>query len=115
MEERRKHLRLPLSFKANLKLPDGTVLKGQTRNVCFGGTFVEFDAIPQVKKHEYFSLVILPRIEFTCRVIHTKPDGIGFEFNFILIRYYEKFKDLLLANSPDRDRMIKELGRWAEE
>lgn len=112
--ERRKNLRLPLNFKAKLKLPGEIVLPGQTRNISFGGTFVELDAIPPLKKGEYVSLILLSRVEFTCKLIHSNANGIGFEFDFILIRYYEVFKNMMLNHAPDRDRIIKELGRWSD-
>lgn len=112
MEERRKNLRLPLTFKAKLKLPSDIVLLGQTRNISFGGVFVALDKVPIVKPGDYFSLVLLARVEFTCRVIHSNPGGIGFQLDFILIKYYEHFKTMMLHNAPDRDKIIKELGRW---
>lgn len=113
-EERRRHSRLSVPFKAKLKLPHDIVLSGQTRNISFGGAFIELDGIPPLKKGDYASLVLLSRVEFTCKLIHSNTGGIGFEFDFILIKYYEVFKEMMLHNAPDRDRMIKELGRWAD-
>nr|MBF0221007.1 PilZ domain-containing protein [Desulfobulbaceae bacterium] len=113
-EERRRHSRLSVPFKAKLKLPHDIVLSGQTRNISFGGAFVELEAVPPLKKGDYVSLVLLSRVEFTCKLIHSNMRGIGFEFDFILIKYYEVFKEMMLHNAPDRDRMIKELGRWTE-
>ena len=112
--ERRKNIRLPLTFKAKLTLPDDLVLPGQTRNISFGGAFIELDNIPPLKKGDYASLVLLSRVEFTCKLIHSNMRGIGFEFDFILIKYYEVFKEMMLHNAPDRDRLTKELGRWAD-
>ena len=112
--ERRKHLRLPLTFKTKLKLPGDVILAGQTRNLSFGGAFVDLENVPILKKGDYVSLILLSRVEFTCRLIHSNVGGIGFEFDFILIKYYEVFKKMMLHNAPDRDRMIKELGRWSE-
>jgi hypothetical protein len=113
--ERRKTLRLPLTFKAKLKLPGDIVLSGQTRNISFGGTFVELDKIPPLIKGDYVSLILLSRVEFTCKLVHSNAGGIGFEFDFILIKYYEVFKAMMLRNAPDRERIIKELGRWASK
>ena len=114
MKERRKNIRLQIRFKSNLKISENRSLTGQTRNISFGGAFVEFDKVPIVKKHDYFSLVLLPRAEFTCKVIHSNKMGIGFQFDFILIKYYEHFKKMMLNNAPDPDRVIKELGRWSD-
>ena len=114
-EERRSHIRLPLTFKSKLLLVDDIILKGQTRNISMGGAFVELQGIPFVKKGDYFSLVLLSRVEFTCKVIHSNQDGIGFQFDFILIKYYEQFKQMMLHNAPDPDRLIKEIGRWAND
>lgn len=105
-----------MAIGSRLKLPDrdGTVVPGKTRNISFSGTFVEFDKVPLVNEGDYFSLRILGRIDFTVKVIHFNNKGIGFQFDFILIKYYEHFKKLMLSNAPDPDRMIKELGRQTE-
>ncbi len=113
-KERRKHKRLALNLKAKLMHDGGLVLDGVTRNISFGGVFIELDGVPQTFKGDYFSLVLLGKVEFTCRVIHSNPDGIGFKFDFILIKYYEHFKELMLTNTRDPDRLIKELGRWGK-
>ncbi len=112
--ERRTHQRLAMAIGSRLKLPDGTILPGKTRNISFGGTFVDFDRVPIVKEGDYFSLRILGRIEFTVKVIHSNKGGMGFQFDFILIKYYEHFKKMMLSNAPDPDSMIKELGRQAK-
>lgn len=112
--ERRKNQRLHMALSSRLKLADGTYLPGKTRNISFGGTFVEFDNVPIVTVGDYFSLRILGRVDFTVKVIHHNMGGIGFQFDFILIKYYEHFKKIMLSNAPDPDRMIKELGRQAE-
>ena len=114
-KERRKHIRLPMNFKVKLKMSRGMLLIGQTKNISFAGAFVELDLVPPVKKDDYFSLTLLGQVEFTCRVIHSNAGGIGCQFDFIQIRYYELFKKMMLNNAPDPERMIKELGRWAED
>ena len=91
------------------------VLNGTTRNISFGGSFIELEGVPQVFKGDYFSLILLGKVEFTCRVIHSNPDGNGFKFDFILIKYYEHFKKLMLSHAKNPDQLIKELGRWGEE
>jgi len=113
-KERRKHKRLALNFKAKLMHDGGLVLNGVTRNISFGGAFIELEGVPQVLKDDYFSLVLLGKVEFTCCVVHSNPDGIGFKFDFILIKYYEHFKKVMLSNTGDPDRLIKELGRWGK-
>ena len=113
-KERRKHKRLALNFKAKLMHDGGLVLNGVTRNISFGGAFIELEGVPQVLKDDYFNLVLLGKVEFTCCVVHSNPDGIGFKFDFILIKYYEHFKKVMLSNTGDPDRLIKELGRWGK-
>ena len=110
-KERRNHKRLTLSFKSKLKCGRDLTLNGVTRNISFGGAFIELDGVPQVFKDDYFSLVLLGKVMFTCRVVHSNPDGIGFKFDYILIKYYEHFKKLMLRNAKDPGRLIKELGR----
>lgn len=113
MQERRKNIRLALSFKGQLVLPGDLILKGHTRNISFGGAFLELEQVPVLRIGDYVSLELRPRIKFTCEIIHFNAGGIGLRFDFILIRYYEYFKEMMLNNAPDRDRIIKELGRWA--
>lgn len=114
-KERRKHKRLTLNLKSKLMHDGDLVLNGTTRNISFGGSFIELEDVPQVFKDDYFSLILPGKVEFTCRVIHSNPDGIGFKFDFILIKYYEHFKKLMLSNAKNPDQLIKELGRWSEE
>jgi len=115
-EERRKHLRLPLNFKVRINnLRHGLVLRGQTRNISFAGAFVELDKVPPLQRDDYFSLVLLGQVEFTCRLIHSNSGGIGCQFDFIKIRYYEVFKNMMLNNAPDPERLVKELRRWARD
>jgi hypothetical protein len=114
-KERRKHLRLPVKFRVELEMPRrDLVLRGYTKNLSFAGAFVGLEQIPPVEANEYFSLTLLGQVEFTCRVIHSNSGGIGCQFDFIQIRYYELFKNMMLRNSPDPERIIKEIGRWAE-
>ncbi len=114
-KERRKHLRLPLNFKVKLHYPRrALVLKGKTGNLSFAGAFIELDEIPPLQRNDYFSLTLLKQVEFTCRVIHSNRKGIGCQFDFIQIKYYEQFKKMILRNAPDPDRIIDEIGRWAD-
>ncbi len=114
-KERRKHLRLPLNLKAKLEFPRRTLaLRGQTKNLCFAGAFINLDQVPPVDSNEYFSLTLLGQVEFTCRVIHSNDGGIGCQFDFIQIKYYELFKKMMLSNASDPERLMKEIGRWAE-
>jgi len=114
-KERRKYLRLSLNFKVKLEMPRRElVLGGHTLNLSFAGAFIELDHIPLVLPNEYFSLTLLRQVEFTCRVIHSNAGGIGCQFDFIQIRYYELFKKMLLRNAPDPERIVKEIGRWAQ-
>lgn len=113
MEERRKTSRLSLKIKGKLIVGGDLVLKGHTRNISFGGAFMELDKVPIFRVGDFVSLELLSRIKFTCEIIHFNEEGVGLRFDFILIRYYENFKEMMLHNAPDRDQMIKELGRWA--
>ncbi|MBU4263647.1 MAG: PilZ domain-containing protein [Proteobacteria bacterium] len=114
-KECRKHLRLPLSFKVKLEMPRRKlVLEGHTLNLSFAGAFIEPDLVPLVLPNEYFALTLLGQVEFTCRVIHSNAVGIGCQFDFIQIRYYELFKKMLLHNAPDPERIAKEIRRWTE-
>jgi len=110
-KERRKNIRLTFGIKGRILLPGDVALAGQTKNVSFGGTFFALKRVPILKIGDFISLELLSRIKFTCEIIHYNQDGIGLRFDFILIRYYEHFKEMMLLNAPDRDQLIKELGR----
>ncbi len=114
-KERRKHLRLPLNFKVRVNLRHDIVVRGQTRNISFAGAFIELDKVPPLQHDDYFSLTMLGQVEFTCRLIHSNSGGIGCQFDFIKIRYYEVFKNMMLNNAPDPERLVKELHRWAQD
>lgn len=113
MDERRKTSRLSLKIKGKLVIGGDLTLKGHTGNISFGGAFMELDKVPIFRVGDYVSLELLSRIKFTCEIIHFNECGVGLRFDFILIRYYEHFKEMMLHNAPDRERIIKELGRWA--
>jgi hypothetical protein len=115
MQERRKNIRRALAFKGRLLLPGDVALKGHTKNISFGGAFFELEQVPVLRVGDFISLELLARIKFTCEIIHFNASGIGLRFDLILIRYYEHFKAMMLNNAPDRDRIIEELGRWAED
>ncbi|RUM44075.1 MAG: hypothetical protein DSY80_04800 [Desulfocapsa sp.] len=113
-KERRKHLRLSLNFKVKLELPRRElVLEGHTLNLSFASAFIQLDHIPPVLPNEYISLTLMGQVEFTCRVIHSNIDGIGCQFDYIQIKYYELFKKMMLSNAPDPERLVKEIGRRA--
>lgn len=112
--ERRSNLRIPMSIGASLNFSNGTTLTGKTKNISFGGAFVRFLNIPIVEIGDYLSLELFGRVKFTVKVIHFNKDGLGFQFDFILIKYYESFKKMMLHNASDPERLIKELGRQAK-
>ena len=104
-----------MGIKGRLMLSGDLALKGHTRNISFGGAFFELERVPLLRVGDFISLELLARIKFTCEIIYYNEAGIGLRFDFILIRYYEHFKEMMLTNAPDRDRIIKELGRWASK
>ena len=50
MIEQRKHMRLPIEMPVEIKIHDGSLRKGLTKNISFGGMLVEFSDNEKVQR-----------------------------------------------------------------
>lgn len=117
MENRRKHMRLPIEVEAEMKTDDST-LKGVTKNISFSGALIEFQEKTEIEIGNKckISLIIQQntkiQINFDCKVIHKINNTLGFEFISLYgLEGYENFKNLLVYNSPNPQEILDELEK----
>ncbi len=112
IQELRKHKRLSITVKTEITLPDGSVCQGESKNIGFGGMFIKTDDLTEITRDmECDASLILHEsisIRLRCRVIHIQDDGVGFNFISINVLDYEHFKNLMVANSPDPEKLLEE-------
>ena len=117
MKKQRKHTRLPLELTAEIKLSNGAIFKGVTKNISFGGIFFKISGLTELKQGDHctFSIILQEEVErlsidFNSEVIHIQRSGIGLRFISINgADSYNHFKNLMVMNSPDPDRLLEEL------
>ncbi|NDY43100.1 PilZ domain-containing protein [Dissulfurirhabdus thermomarina] len=116
--ERRKNTRVPLKIEAELRLSDGTVHKGVTENMSFGGTFLKWPGLAGISEGDpcVFALVLQPEphpwvIEIESRVIHVQEDGVGLQFLSVDYEGYQNFRDLMVSATPDSGALMEELHK----
>ena len=117
MAEHRKNTRIPLKLTAEIKSSNGFVYKGGTKNISFGGAFFRISDLTELKQGEHcnFSIILLEdaerlTIDFSSEVIYVQKTGIGLKFNTINgADAYNHFKNLMVMNSPDPDKLLEEL------
>ena len=116
--ERRKSSRNSLKQNSELTLSDETVYTGTTKNISFSGVYMYCPNAKSIPIGETGSFKIFIQsqqeteiISFMCQVIRTDDDGVGLKFSDINLEGYQKFKNLMLYNSPDPDRLLAELEK----
>lgn len=113
-EERRKHQRLALQLPATLVVPDGGY-PAQTRDISFGGAFVQAHRLPEVAIGEPCRVIIELAdgvlIEVRGTVCRIEIDGMSVQFTATDVASYEHLKAVMLFNCPDPDRLLEELSR----
>ncbi len=118
MKEHRKHTRLPIILNAEVLLPNGVKCVGKTKNISFGGLFVDLDDPQKLDAGDECDIILLldgtqGRMEIIIHsiIIHKANTGIGLNFLGIEIDYYEHFKKLLIHNSPEPNTLFEELQK----
>jgi c-di-GMP-binding flagellar brake protein YcgR len=114
--ERRKNSRIALQIEAELQLSEKAVHRGKTRNISFSGVYMSCmnaSSIP-VGETGFFKLFMEPSsgadaIQFMCQVVRIDDTGTGLKFIDIDLEGYQKFKNIMLYNSPDPDKLLAEL------
>ena len=120
MTERRKHTRLPIALKVEMKLQNGDHCLGNTINVSFGGILADFPDFPPVTLGDSCQVSILlseegperMAIELECQVMRQDEGKLGFQFmkfTTMDLESFIHFKNLMLLNSPDPEAILQEL------
>jgi len=116
MEENQKRHRLKPEVGVELSLADGQRFSGKTRNVSFGGVFVGLSPLPKLRPGDECRVTVVlgpgrgeVRIPIRSAVVHVQPDGVGLKFLEIALEHYETFKNFMVANSDDPNRLLEEL------
>ena len=111
-------MRLPISIDAEMKTKDDTITRGQTKNISFSGVMIEFQKEPKIENGEKckISLIIQQntkvQVNFDCKAIHKTNNSVGFQFICLEgLDGYENFKNLLVYNSPDPQKLMEELEK----
>jgi len=114
----RKHTRVPLEIAAELSVDGGTTYHGFTKNMSFGGAFIKLDAdessAPKEGDRCELRLILgAPeepiKVPIQAKVARSDPMGVGIEFRSTTIEGYWHFKNLMVYNSPESDRLLEEL------
>ena len=114
----RKHTRVAVHVSAEIYIEDGDVLKGTTRNMSFGGAFINIDDLPDnvpeigtnCELHLKLGSSEAPlTVPVKCKLARTNTEGLGIEFVSTTIEGYWHFKNLMVYNSPESDHLLQEL------
>lgn len=116
--ERRKHTRVFLELEAELHLPDNVVYQGKIKDISFSGVYLycaNSSDIP-VGENGVFKLYLQSQpgrniINFHCRIVRTGENGVGMAFTEIDLNGYQQFKNLMVYNSSDPDKLLAELEK----
>lgn len=118
MKEQRKHTRLTIKKSCEIRLKSGKRLKGETKNISFGGALAKLSEVESVPKGENCKLFLLLQegkegvvIEFSCRIVHLSRKGVGLKFLRIDSDSYLHFKNLMVFNCDDPDKLLLELDQ----
>ncbi len=116
MIELRKHMRLPIKMPIEIKMHDDSFRKGFTKNISFGGMLIEFSDTLDVKQGDEHELFLVLHegddgfsLHFKCKIIHTEEFGIGIQFITIDIAHYSHFKNLMVYNCDNPEKMLDEV------
>jgi len=117
----RKHTRLPIRITATVSLADGKDYTGATRNMSFGGAFINIEGFTEsaeVKSGSKCELrlslgspdepVIVP---IKGKLARTNEEGVAIEFEHTTIEGYWHFKNIMIYNSPEVDMLLEELEK----
>jgi len=115
---RRKHTRLALEVKAIITLTNDHCFEGLTKDMSFGGAFVNLDSSSegQIPVGEECELELQLgaagkplKVIIESRVVRAGNGGIGLEFCATTIEGYWHFKNLMVYNSPEAETLLTEL------
>lgn len=117
----RKHTRLPIRITATVTLHNGNDYTGSTRNMSFGGAFINIDKFGDASTLNAGSEcelrlslgspdepVIVP---IKGKLARATDEGVAVEFENTTIEGYWHFKNIMIYNSPEVDMLLEELEK----
>jgi hypothetical protein len=117
-ENRRKHTRLPLQFKAEFIMHDKKVFSGKTKDISFGGIYMYCRNATQDMVGSGGKLRIILQagtddgyVDLTGRIARVDAEGLGIQFVSIGVDDYQRFRNLMLYNNPNPEVLIEELKK----
>ena len=114
----RKHTRISLQVKASISTSGDSTFQGTTKNMSFGGAFINIDSISEgqgpIGEDCELELQLGAsdkplKVPIQSRVARTTSEGIGVEFCATTIEGYWHFKNLMVYNSPEAEVLLAEL------
>ena len=116
----RKHTRLPIRITATVSLADGNDYTGATRNMSFGGAFINIEEFSSgsVEPGSACELKLSLGSPDEPVIVHIKgklarsnDEGVAVEFEHTTIEGYWHFKNIMIYNSPEVDMLLDELEK----
>ena len=118
LKERRKHTRISLGLEAELRLSDNVTFAGKIKDISFSGVFMYCVNSADIPSGGTGLLKLLLQagphrnvINFRCQVVRTDESGAGIKFINTDVDGYQQFKNLMLYNSADPDKLLAELEK----
>ena len=115
--ENRKYTRLNLDVMAEVHLPDGSCLYGETADLSLDGAFVSLAPPRGLSNGERCRLLLIlkshdnwVKTEFQASIAHVKEDGVGLRFEQANIKHHEAFLKLLIDGADNIDVLLEELS-----
>jgi c-di-GMP-binding flagellar brake protein YcgR len=116
--ERRKHTRISINMNAELQAGN-EIYRGKVKNISFSGGFIYCADAANLIIGETCSLKLILQPEphtnivaFQCKIIRTDATGVGIKLTRVDMDGYQKFKNLMVYNTPDPDSLLDELNKY---
>ncbi len=92
-DDKRIHQRFSVERDVSIRLSSGNVIRGLTRDLSFGGSFIECDtSMLQLEEECYLAIGLendLDIIEIFSDIRYSTEDGVGCRFLTFNFRYYQ--------------------------
>lgn len=115
----RRHQRLPITLKGELRDGHGHVFAVTTVNISFGGALVNVDqGLPELAEGKRAELVLYidgwhqePHVDLVTEVVRTQPTASAVAVHFVAVDLegYNHFKNLMLTRCPQPEELAAEL------
>ncbi|MBI5055681.1 MAG: PilZ domain-containing protein [Nitrospirae bacterium] len=116
-KERRKNTRTSISINVELQTSKG-IYQGKSKNISFSGIYIFCANSSNIPLGEACDIKLILRseppqsiINLRCQVVRTDKSGVGVKFISIDMSGYQQFKNLMVYNSPDPDKLLGELEK----